>query len=41
MHTSEGSMLPYLTYLPSDTCMSHGIIHTTLTVTDTPAIICV
>jgi hypothetical protein len=41
MHISEGNMLPFLTNLPPDTCMSHGIIHTALTVTDTPARICV
>jgi hypothetical protein len=29
MHTSEGSMLLFLTNLPPDTCMSHGIIDTT------------
>jgi hypothetical protein len=41
MHTLEGNMLPFLTNLPPDTCMSHSIIHTILTVTDIPAIICV
>ena len=41
MHTWEGSMLLFLTNLPPDTCMSHGIIQTTLTVTDTPVFICV